>query len=108
MTSKQKKTIELLTKAIENNDFLGKYKDDYEFKEYKVTEYEEFGYVELYCVSGLKNDEGTMASIFCRRTRQIFIGKNGGLRCYDNTKKNNKGAVLRNWTDVVIFGYRAY
>lgn len=105
MTSKQKATIERLTKAIERNDFFG-HPEKYEFKEFKITEDEEYGYVELFCVSGLKNDEGTMASWMCRRTRQIFIGKNGGLRCYDNTKKNNKGAVLRNWTDVIIFGYR--
>lgn len=104
MTSKQKKTVELLTKAIEKNDFFG-HPESHEFKQYEVTEMDN-GTVELLCVSGLKNDEDTLACILCRRTRQIFIGKNGGIYCYDNTKKNNKGAVLRKWSDVVIYGYR--
>lgn len=104
MTSKQKKTVELLTKAIEKNDFFG-HPESHEFKQYEVIEMDN-GTVELLCVSGLKNDEDTLACMLCRRTRQIFIGKNGGLRCYDNTKKNNKGAVLRKWSDVVIYGYR--
>lgn len=104
MTSKQKKTVELLTKAIEKNDFFG-HPEDHEFKKFEVIEMDN-GIVELLCESGLKNDEDTLAYALCRRTRQIFIGKNGGLRCYDNTKKNNKGAVLRNLSDVVIYGYR--
>lgn len=104
MTNKQKKTVERLTKAIKENDFFGHH-ENHEFKRYEVTEMDN-GVVELLCESGLKNDEDTLACMLCRRTRQIFIGKNGGLRCYDNTKKNNKGAVLRKWSDVVIYGYR--
>lgn len=105
MTNKQKQTVDMLTRVIKEYDFLGKHKDDYEFKKFEVTEMDG-GMVELFCVSGRKGDEGTMGEIFCRKTRQIFIGKNGGLHCYDNKKKNNKGATLHSWTDVTIFGYR--
>lgn len=52
MTSKQKKTVELLTKAIEKNDFFG-YPEDHEFKKFEVIEMDN-GIVELRCESGLK------------------------------------------------------
>ena len=103
MTNKQKFTVDLLTSAIKSVDFIG-HAENYEFKEYTITEHD-YGTVELYCVTGLKGDEGTMAEVLCRRTRQIFIGKNGGLTSYNNQKKNNKGATLHAWSDVVYFGY---
>ena len=33
--------------------------------------------------TGTPGDEGTMASIFCRTRRQIFIGERGGLRAFN-------------------------
>lgn len=78
--------------------------ESYEFKELEVKELN-YGVVCLYAVSGLKDDEGTMAELTCRITRQIFVGKNGGLRSYNNQKKGNKGAVLTKWSDVIIYGY---
>lgn len=104
MTTKQKLMVKRLVAAIKENDFYG---EGCEFKQLTVKTNKQFGYVELYCESGLKNDEGTLAACCARTTRQIFIGVNGGLRCYNNRKKNGK-AVLRNYADIIIFGYYAY
>lgn len=104
MTTKQKLMIKRLVAAIKENDFCG---EGYEFKQLTVRTNKQFGYVELYCESGLKDDEGTLAACCARTARLIFIGVNGGLRCYNNRKKNGK-AVLRSYTDIIIFGYYRY
>lgn len=101
MTNKQAYTVEHLRRAIEDLDL---HSEEYEFKVFEVNERDT--HVELYCVSGLKNDEDTMAELLCRKTRQIFIHRGGGLSCFDNRKPKGRGAALHNWTDVLIYGYR--
>lgn len=82
MTKKQMWAIENLKREVEHSVTYG---DRYEFKEFTVTENEYF--VNVVMEIGRKNDEGTMAEIFCRDRAQFFIGKRGGVR-YPVAKKN--------------------
>lgn len=75
MTRAQEIAIDRI-KHIVKEDFL--YSDNFEIKEWKVTENEYF--VSLVVTTGLKNDEGTAASVLCRNTAHLFIGKRGGVR----------------------------
>lgn len=52
--------------------------DEWEIKEWTVHENEYF--VSVIVETGMKNDEGTLASVFCRERAQLFIGKRGGIR----------------------------
>ena len=75
MTNAQETVIKRIRNAIEN--MHGAYSDSYEIKEWTIDDREFF--VNLYFEVGLKNDEGTMAGVLCRKYRHAFIGKNGGL-----------------------------
>lgn len=76
MTRAQELTIEKIKKEIPHFDFYNS--DNYEIKEFEVEENEYF--VSVYFVTGMKNDNGTMASLLCRKHRHAFIGKNGGIK----------------------------
>ena len=86
MTKQQEVAINNLKQSIINGLFLNK--DKYEFKEFEIIEYDHF--ISLYFVVGMKNDEGTYASIVCRDRGQLFIGKRGGIT-YPVTKKLKNG-----------------
>ena len=103
MTEVQKSMVQNIKRYIEQNDMFNS-SPDYEFKKFEVEE-TDYGTVMVYSVTGMKNDEGTAAAIFCRNIRQIFIGKRGGLRSsiWDSQKK--KSVDLRGWLDVMIYGY---
>lgn len=74
MTNSQIKALEKIRTLVEN-EF---YDDKYEIKVWETDENEYF--VSLIVEYGLKNDEGTMAEIFCRNRAQLFIGKRGGVK----------------------------
>ncbi|WP_313528783.1 hypothetical protein [Anaerotignum sp.] len=101
MTKTQATAIQKIKKYIEQNDMHNN--SDYEFKEFNVKE-TNYGTVIVYSVTGLKNDEGTMAAVLCRNTRHIFIGRRGGLRSskWDTIKK--KTVNLKGWSDVMTYG----
>lgn len=103
MTKQQELTVQKIKKYIEEND-LFKNNSDYEFKEFSVTE-TDYKTVIIYSITGMKNDDGTMAAIFCRNTRHIFIGERGGLRCSMWDSKKKKSVDLKGWLDVMIYGY---
>ena len=73
MTRLQEKAIEKIRKLVERE----LYSDDYEIKQWDISENEYF--VALVVEYGLKNDEGTLASIFARDHAQLFIGPRGGI-----------------------------
>ena len=99
MTTAQKNTIKKLTNAIKQYDF---YTSEYCFKELSVHTDMICGKptVIFYCETGNKN-------LFGCKVRQIMIGVNGGLTCFDNNKKNGK-AALHSFHDIMIYGYRNY
>lgn len=103
MTKQQEIMIEKIKRYIEKYDLFNN-DSKYEFKEFTVEE-TDYGTVHVYSVAGLKNDEGTMAEIFCRTIRHIFIGKRGGLRCYKWDDKRKKSIQLNGWSDVMIYGH---
>ena len=75
MNAKQEKVIEALKTAILENNSFGESKA--EIKECKVEDCGD--YASMFIVVGRENDENTMASVYCRETRLIFIGKRGGV-----------------------------
>ena len=64
-------------------------------KEIKVWEIDENKYfVSLVVEYGLKNDEGTMAELYCRDRAHLFIGKRGGVT-YPVSKKLKDGSYTQ-------------
>jgi hypothetical protein len=102
MTKQQEIMVERIKRYIEKHDLFNN-DPRYEFKEFSVEE-TDYGTVIVYSVTGLKNDEGTMAAIFCRNKRHIFIGKRGGLKSSKWDSKKNKSINLQGWSDVMIYG----
>ena len=84
MTKAQERTIEAIKSGLPRFDFYGA-ADKYEVKEFDVKEYESF--VSVYIVTGMKDDDGTLAAVLCRKYRHAFIGKKGGIS-YMNSKHN--------------------
>lgn len=103
MTKAQEAAIQRIKRYIEQHDL---YRNDpkYEFKEFTVEE-TDYGTIIVYSVTGLKDDEGTLAAVFARNRRQIFIGKRGGLRGLKWDDKRKKTTYLTGWSDVMIYGY---
>lgn len=80
LTPAQQKVIDRLQK-----DLLEMYSygtgENYEYKQWEITpsHVASFKHVFLVAVIGMKNDEHTMASLFCREKRHICVGPNGGV-----------------------------
>ena len=93
MTKSQEKAIEKIRKLAEDMFWGGA--DNYEFKQFEVEELD-YGAVSVVVETGHKNDEGTLAAVFCRDYCLLFGGKNGGITYYDNKckKKVFKGYSL--------------
>ena len=73
MTKAQEKAVAKIRALAEQNF----YADDMEFKEWEVEDCGAF--VSVVVETGHKNDEGTMAAIFCRDRAHLFIGERGGI-----------------------------
>lgn len=84
MTKAQERVVEAIRARIAEFDFYGR-PEQYELKEWTVTE--EHGRVCLVFETGMKNDEGTMASVLCRKRRQAFISQRGSITVYMWNKK---------------------
>lgn len=103
MTKNQELRVKQIRQYVEENDMF-KGNPDYEFKEFSVEEMDN-GIVDVYSVTGRKNDEGTMAEALCRNYRHIFIGKLGGMTTYVRGKGTKKSTTLHGWPQVMIYGY---
>ncbi len=86
----QRKTIETLKRDIWRNDTNRSYDTpepwntgEHEVKRWEVQAEQDCAaptLVFLHSVIGRRNDEGTMAEVFCRNKRMIAIGRRGGCR----------------------------
>ena len=67
-----------------------------EIKEFDVKNYDTF--IAVYVVIGDKNDEGTLAAIYCREKVTLFIGKKGAVTfpVWDAEKKQQRYKKYRN------------
>lgn len=79
MTKRQEVTIKAIERRVEEFDFYG-HPENYEIKEWKVTE--ECGIVSLVLETGMKNDEGTLACLLCRKRRHALISPKGSITIY--------------------------
>lgn len=103
MTRAQEAVVQKIKRYIEQNDMF-KNDPSYEFKKFEIED-TDYGVVIVYAVTGLKDDEGTMAAMLGRTTRHIFIGKRGGLRSPKWDNKRKRTTYLTGWSDVMIYGY---
>jgi hypothetical protein len=78
MTPQQQATINLIKDYVTRWDCHND-DPDYEYKKFDVNETDD-GRVEVYIITGIKNDEGTLAGLFCRIIRQIFVGRRAERR----------------------------
>ncbi|MDO4266409.1 MAG: hypothetical protein Q4C63_08135 [Eubacteriales bacterium] len=101
MTKAQEETIEEIRQEIPRFDFYNE--TSYEIKEWEVKE-TEWGTVVLTFETGRKNDEGTLASVLCRKSRQLFIGKRGGVACYIYNEKTKRIQRIQGLYNCMIKG----
>lgn len=99
MTTAQKDMLKKFINAIKYYDFNT---SEYIFKGLSVHTEMICGKptVMFYCETGNKN-------LFGSKVRQISIGVNGGLTCFDNNKKNGK-AALHSFHYIMLYGYHNY
>lgn len=102
MTDKQYKKIEQIKKMIPRFDFYGA-PEKYEVKKWEVEELGVNGIICVVLVTGLIGDEGTMASLLCRKHRQFFVGARGGIsvmnRNYNFTNVSAFDLMNKYYTD---------
>jgi len=79
--------VERITKNFLSNTSYGD-KTGYEIKKNEVKD--ENGLVFLYLVTGMKNDDGTMAAIFCRVRGHFMITKRGKVEVLSMESGTNK------------------
>ena len=100
MTKSQERAITNLRRCVEK-DYL--YDEQYEIKRWEIEELK-YGKISVVFTTGLKNDDGTLASIFCRDTGHVFIGKKGGMCCYNTkTMKQINVKYYETWKMVKAF-----
>ena len=75
ITKAQEKAIDNIKKLAEK--LHERHADKYEIKKFEISANEYF--TDVLVEIGMKDDEGTMAEIFCRERAQLFIGKCGGI-----------------------------
>ncbi len=104
LTAKQAKAIEYIKAKILDANY-GHTATSYEIKKFEITlPQENNDQAYLMVETGMKNDEGTLASMLCRDHRLIAVGQNGGTELLNPKKKGrtiNRGLwhVLHNLAD---------
>ena len=102
MTPSQKKAVQAIRQEIIDRHGYG---DTKEFKKFEVKELDWGGKISVCTSYGLINDEGTMASIFCRDERYLFVGPRGGIELA-NCKRKSKAKVTGLFDSInAIAGY---
>jgi len=94
LTKDQEYALESTIARIRRADFMSDEPGKYEFKQLEVRPAYK-GTIELRTTVGLRGDEGTMASVFARTSRQVFIGPKGGLSAVKFGGKGGKSTVVR-------------
>lgn len=101
MTEQQAKTIEHIRESVLRRRY-GHTQASYEIKQFEISTLPDCDLVFLVVETGLKGDEGTMASVLCRDHRHIKIGVRGGCELLNSTspRTQSKGIfnVLNNLT----------
>lgn len=77
MTKAQERTLNAIKREIPRFDFYSS--DDYEIKEWKEWEPDCKGMFMVTFETGMKGDEGTLASVLCRKHRLFWVGTRGGV-----------------------------
>jgi len=88
-TQAQEKALEWLKREIMKHDSHNN-PERCEFKKWEVT-LTDYGKVYLVSEVGGKDDEGTMAAVFARSYRLIWIGPRGGLKLVNAAKYVDDG-----------------
>ena len=87
ITKAQEKAISNIKKLAEK--LYDQHADKYEIKKFEVDVNKYFANVIVEV--GMKEDEGTMAEVFCRDTAQLYVGPRGGIT-YPVSKKMKDGS----------------
>lgn len=103
LTAKQAKIVAHIKAEILNVKH-GCTAGSYEIKRFEVTlPREDSDLAFLFVETGMRNDEGTLASMLCRDRRHIMIGPNGGTELLNPKKKGrtiNRGLSHVLWNPV--------
>lgn len=94
----QEARVEYFKKAVFEHDAFGD-QEKYEIKVFDVERKDDLIFLKI--TTGMKNDDHTMASVFCRPTRLIMITQNGGCQLL-NAKKGEKTKGVWNCVHALI------
>ena len=100
MTNAQKDTLDQIKKEIPYFDFYDR-PDLFEIKKWEVKE-TDYGCVIVSFVTGPIGDDGTLASILCRKHRRFFIGTRGGVTAYKHNKKTMRSVLYSTFPSEVL------
>lgn len=80
LNAAQRKVLERIESKIEYFDFYG-HPEEFEIKRFIITKVDDVkgGKIWVSLITGMKNDNGTMAACLCRKRRFFIIGPRGGL-----------------------------
>lgn len=78
MTKAQERTLNAIKREIPRFDFYN-HPETYEIKEWKEWEPDCSGRFMVTFETGMKDDEGTLAAILCRKNRIFWVGTRGGV-----------------------------
>jgi len=106
ITKQQARTIRAIIDALPEFDFYGR-PDQYEIKSLRlsITDRDTFDDIDrdvlgshrfpVYLVTetGMVDDEGTMAELYCRKYRHLYIGPRGGIRNMHTGRSNHPWPV---------------
>lgn len=92
--AKEQKAIEWLHERIMYHQGGGRIgtTDQYEYKQWNIERIHSKA-ISLIVEVGQKGDEGTMAEVFARDRRHIFIGPRGGMRLVNAKNKRKARGV---------------
>lgn len=95
LNSKQQAAADRIRERILDARY-GHTKDSYEIKRFEIHQRADLQMAFLVVETGLKNDEGTAASILCRDYRHILLGVKGGVELLNPKRKGrtiNRGML---------------
>ena len=108
LSSAQRRVLHAIWSKIPYFDFYGG-PEEYEVKKFEVSQPGASDFDDLrrsrggrvsckpifvYIVTGMRNDDGTMASVFCRKKRHLCIGPRGGISASSMDRKGFRSVSL--------------
>lgn len=98
MTKAQQRIVEILKERFIKEKAYSGNVDNYEYKKFEVEEckrvYSNKIDIYIFASVGKKNDENTLASIYCRDNVHVRIGVRGGITVINAKRKSDSKGMI--------------